>query len=195
MILKRIKRLKENEIIIPNVYTFFMSVLTFSAIAVFLIPTVLALVLPSEVLFMPITISFIIGVASFSYVNRSVADCEIDETKEDNDHLLQQIDKMGKQAAEDSIMFYKNRFDLLDLPFLPEDFGFSETVIAEEGTTRIYSSQGFTMMRGEDNKWIVANPDKESSSYYFKKAFHAYHTLAALGYDHSSWDQSIATKN
>lgn len=117
---------------------------------------------------------------------------EDDGNSEDIKEVELKLEAAYKEAQEDARMFYENRFDLLELPFLPEDYKFAESILEEKGKrTRIYSAQGFSIVRASDNKWVIATPQKTSCAYLFKTSFEAYHTLSALGFDHSSWEEIV----
>jgi len=101
------------------------------------------------------------------------------------------ISSLIQKEHSNNKVYYKNRLDLLDLPFLPEDFGFEENINDDNGIKRMYTGQGFTITRDLDNRWIIATPEGKTSHYKFLKAFDAYHTLKTLGYDHSKWEEII----
>lgn len=195
MITRRINELRVNETINDRESFFYKSVLWGSVLVCVLIPVILIASLPVSIASTPVFVTAFIGILSVTFVAESVTKLEMKELKQENESFINQFDGMSKQIKEDSIIFYKNRFDLLDLPFIPEDMNFKENIIEDDKLLRVYNSQGFTMAREDDNRWTIATPEKKSSSYKFKTAFDAYHTLKSLGYDHSSWDQSMATKN
>ncbi len=191
MILKMIKELREEKVITPAESAFYKILLVMIAMSIIVIPITLCFTLPIEVVTVPVLGSLFIGSWSATWFSGALHSKANEWLDSQCKELISQNEVMTKTSIEDAQMFYKNRLDMLTLPFLPEDFGMNESVIEEEGTTRIYSAQGFTMTRGDDNNWVIATPEKNSSSYRFKTAFHAYHTLESLGYDHSSWQELV----
>lgn len=99
-------------------------------------------------------------------------------------------DRVITALEHDSNMFTILKGNWLGIHFIPEYFGFDETVRKDEtGTTRIYIKNRVAMTKLPNNKWMIAktvqdaegNESVQRAEFEIHNKFEGYHVLKAYG--------------